>query len=192
MKLTIISPTRAIHDGVFISSVNSLQLNDIEVINSNPTGLDNSYIKSTIKQVSLKHTNFSREINNDLDRTLWYNDSGWYHKRILLPCIREVSDGDYILIAHEDVSFSIEDINYLKSFIGVESIIAASCAPVKSIDGIEKFGDRFLLIKKDAIHLFVSALMNCGNISKDTIITVNDYLKQYHPTKTIIITNLIK
>lgn len=180
------------HNDALISSINSLQLNDFEFINSNPVGLANSYIRQDIKQITLKHVNFFREINNQHNIPLWYNDSGWYHKKILLPCIREVRDCDYILIVHEDVSFSISDIDFLKSFIGVDSVIAASCAPVKSIYGIEKFGDRFLLIKREFINLFISALMNCANNSKDTIVMVNNYLKQYHPTKIVIITNLVK
>ena len=110
-------------------------------------------------------------------------------RRILLPCIREIRDADYVLIAHEDVSFTMNDINFLKGFID-DTNIAASCAAIKSINGIDKLGDRFLLIKKDNIQMIVSALMNCGNISKDTVAAINIYIKQYN--KSIFITGLVK
>lgn len=189
MKLTIISATRDIHSGEFISSVNSLPFKKMEFINSNPTGHTNNYIDKRIKQIPIRHSNFSKEVNDHLDRMQWYNDSGWYNRRILLPCIREIRDADYVLIAHEDVSFTMNDINFLKGFID-DTNIAASCAAIKSINGIDKLGDRFLLIKKDNIQMIVSALMNCGNISNNTVAAINIYIKQYN--KSIFITGLVK
>lgn len=171
MNFFIISATRSRHNQKTLDSILSLcKSHDVTFINSNPRGASYSGFD---KQIVLKHNNYiaKKGLLNIND----YNDAGWYHKKIISPCLEKVTDCDYVLIMHENVVFQENTLLLLIEELKNTENLAVSAKLEKlktndiTIGDVCKFSDHFLLLKYSSIPIFKEMLSKSERLGVETL-----------------------
>lgn len=189
MNFCIISATKSRHNQRMLDCVLGLsKLHDVTFINSNPDGASYSEFD---KQTVLRHNNYIKK--NGLLNIDDYNDSGWYHKKIILPCIEKITDCDYVLIMHDDVVFQEKTLFVLIEELKNTENLAVSAKPEKLktndpiIGNIDKLSDHFLLLKYSSVNIFKEMLLTSGKLCINTLSLFMSYCKEKFGKELILI-----